>query len=165
MTHIEKDLINLLKENARRSNSDLAALLGVKEEKVKKMITALEKEGVIVQYTAVIHEDKVKDSDVIIRALIELSVRPRRKTGYQHIARRISQYSDVVSHYLVSGNYDFLIIAEGKSLEDISTFVSDKLASIEHITSTSTHFIMKKYKENNVMFAHEDSVDRLMVSV
>jgi DNA-binding Lrp family transcriptional regulator len=160
---ISKSVLRLLREDARRSDQELADMLGVSAESVNKAIAALKKDGVILKYTTVINDQKV-EGDSTIRALIEVSIRPEKKTGFDAIAQRICQHPNVVDHFLISGNYDFLIIVEGKSLQEISSFVSDKLASIENVRSTGTHFILKKYKEHGVMMTSDEGPKRLAVS-
>ncbi len=159
----EESLIRLLRDNARYSNQELADILNVSAKDVEKGIKKLEKDGVILKYTTVFNDQKI-DGDSVIRALIEVSIRPEKKTGFDAIAQRICQHPNVVDHYLISGNYDFLIIVEGKSLQEISSFVSDKLASIENVRSTGTHFILKKYKEHGVIMSREEGPRRLAVS-
>ena len=161
---IKRDVLQLLKENSRLPISDIAYMLNVSESKVEKTIKKLETEGVIEQYTILINEEKLDEAPPTIRALIEVSVQPEKNKGFDHIAKQVLQYENVVDHYLVSGSYDFLIVVEGESLHDISSFISKKLSSIKNVKGTRTHFILKKYKENGVVFGGDSSEHRLAVS-
>ncbi len=164
MTDATLELIKILKQNARTPLEDIAGMLKLSVKKVAAMIEKLEADGVILQYTMVTNDELVSGSDVPIRALIKIKVAPQKRAGYDAVAQRICRYDNVVSHYLVSGDYDFLVIVEGSSLQEISAFVSDKLASIEHVVSTATHFIMKKYKESGVLLEKPNEDARLAVS-
>jgi DNA-binding Lrp family transcriptional regulator len=159
----EQELVALLKENARQSPDELATMLGIKTSEVSSAIHRLEKRGIILKYTTVFNE-QIYPTQHSIRALIEVCIRPEKKKGFDGIAKRICKYPNVIDHYLISGDYDFLVIVEGDSLQEISAFVSDKLASIENVRSTRTHFILKKYKEHGVLFDSERPVERLAVS-
>lgn len=160
---ITQEVLQLLAKNARMPAEDMARLLGVTTEVIVETIRQLEADEVIVRYTTVINEQKVPQIRKKIRALIEVGVRPERERGFDDIARRIAQYPNVVAHYLISGSYDFLLIVEGESLEEISFFVSDKLASTDNVRSTATHFIMKKYKEKGIFIGEQEMPDRLAI--
>lgn len=164
MTQAEKSILTILKTNARATVADLAKLVGISEAEVSATVTHLEKSGVIVQYTAIVNEEKLDVKSTVVRALIEVKVQPEKKSGFDAIARRICRHPNVVDHFLMSGGFDFLIVVEGESLQEISAFVSDKLASIENVRGTMTHFIMKKYKENGVVIEETSEQDRLVVS-
>ena len=164
MNKKEKELVRLLKENARYTSEDLALMTALSTVEVEGLIKAWEADGVILRYTTLFNEEKFKEEHPKIRALIEVSIRPEKKTGFDAIARRICKHPNVIEHYLISGNYDFLIIVEGRSLQEISSFVSDTLASIENVRSTGTHFILKKYKENGVVYGSEEIGSRLAIS-
>ena len=161
MASIDNSLLSLLKQNARLSISDLAASLSVTPEEISETLKKLEKNGTIVQYSIVVNETKHHGGRV--RALIELNVRPEKQSGFERIAKQISQYPFVVDHYLISGSYDFMVIVEGKTLQDISKIVIE-LASIENITRTATHFILKKYKEMGAIIEPTEEERRLAVS-
>ncbi len=162
-SQLDQDIVRLLHDDARLTPEDIGGMLGVASKTVATHIAKLEHEGVILKYTTVTNDPK-GDKGTKIRALIELSIRPEKKTGYDAIARRICKHPNVVDHFLISGDYDFLVIVEGDSLQEISSFVSDKLASIENVRSTATHFILKKYKEYGVVFESELPPQRLAVS-
>ncbi len=159
---LETLLLSHLKKNARLSIQDLVDMTRATAKEIEEILDNLEKSGAIAQYTTIINEDLLKKSPSLIRALIEVSVRPEKKTGYDAVAKRISAHPNVVSHYLLSGNYDFLVIVEGSTLQEISQFVSE-LASLENVRSTGTHFILKKYKESGVHFLSEESENRLAI--
>ncbi|NBV41513.1 Lrp/AsnC family transcriptional regulator [bacterium] len=164
MNQLTTDVLNLLTENARMDLADIADQLSVTQEAVQAEMTELENQRIIIQYTTVIDEKKLPSRKARIKALIEVSVRPEKRTGFEAIAEKIAQFKNVVDMYLVSGGYDFLVIVEGDSLEEISSFVSDKLASIDNVRSTATHFIMKKYKEKGIVIGKQNREERLAVS-
>ncbi len=162
-TTVDQDILQLLTKNARLSSEDIAKMLRLSVTVVEDTIHRLENEDVIVRYTTIINEQKVPQMKKKVRALIEVGVRPERDRGFDDIARRIAQYPNVVDHYLISGSYDFLLIVEGDSLEEISSFVSDKLASTDNVRSTATHFIMKKYKEKRIIIGEQEVSERLAI--
>ena len=164
MNPIDAQVLALVTANARMSSDDIADQLQISAAQVEIVLKNLETQGVIVQYTTVVDEKKLPQRSGKIKALIEVSVRPEKRTGFEAIAKKIAQFNNVVDHYLVSGGYDFLVIVEGDSLEEISSFVSDKLASIDNVRSTATHFIMKKYKEKGILIGHPLKEERLAVS-
>ena len=160
----QNTVIECLQNDARTPIEDIARMIDTTPKEVVEIIQKLEKERVILQYTTVVSEEKVKSKKTTVRALIELHVRPEKKTGFGKIANRIARFPQVIDHYLISGNYDFLVVVEGKSLEEISTFVFDKLAVLENIQSTATHFILKKYKERGVVLDESLESERLPVT-
>ena len=138
------------------SLKELAVLLGADELEIANEMEALEKEGVICGYHTLIDWDKTKCEKVT--ALIEVRVTPQRGQGFDKIAERIYKYPEVRSVYLISGGFDLLVTLEGKSLKEISAFVSDKLSTLDSVLSTATHFILKKYKDHGTILdkKHED---------
>jgi len=162
-TPVAQEILKILSKNARLPVADMAQMLGVSVTVVEETMAALEAAEVIVRYTTVVNEQKMPQMKRKIRALIEVGIRPERDRGFDDIARRIAQYPNVVAHYLISGAYDFLLIVEGDSLEEISSFVSDKLASTDNVRSTSTHFIMKKYKEKGILIGEQEAPERLAI--
>lgn len=155
-------LLNLLKNNASLRPAQLAAMLATTEADVVGRIKKLEDEGVILAYRAILNEDKLPGEKV--RAVIEVKITPERGGGFDRLAERIAKYDEVQSCYLMSGSYDLLVMLEGRNLKDVATFVSEKLSTIQGIVSTSTHFILKPYKQQGVLF-HQDTVDgRLAVT-
>lgn len=153
---MREELLALLEKNSRMGLKEIAVLLGTNEESILKEIEILEKEGVICGYNTLI--DWEKTSIEKVTALIEVRVTPQRGQGFDNIAERIYNYPEVKSVYLISGGFDLLVILEEKSLREISNFVSDKLAPLDTILSTATHFILKKYKDYGIILTkkHED---------
>ena len=149
-------LLNLLANDATLTPKELALMLSKEEGDIKNMIRQLEKEGVILGYQAVIDWDKTAKETVT--ALIEVKVMPQRDDGFDKIAEKIYHYDEVKSLYLMSGSYDLQVILEGKTLKEVAQFVAMKLAPLEYVTSTATHFVLKKYKNNGAIYA-VDEVD------
>ncbi len=164
MDDLQRKILAVLSENARLNNDAIATLLGVSEADVASAIGELESSGIILGYSAVINDERMSEEDAVpLRAFVELKIQPVKETGYDAIAKRIYSYPNVVGHYLLSGNYDFLVIVEGRNPKDIAAFVFDKLATIENVTSTNTHFIFKKYKESGKVLQSEEGVSRMAV--
>ncbi len=144
MKKLQAKLIRLLKEDARYTAEELAAMVGESAETVKAEIRALEDDGVIVKYTAITNSEI--ENENLVEALIEVRVTPKRLKGFDAIAEEINRFKEVRSLYLMSGGYDIAIFVEGKTLTDVARFVSEKLSGLEGVLSTATHFILKKYK-------------------
>ncbi|MDO5134963.1 MAG: Lrp/AsnC family transcriptional regulator [Eubacteriales bacterium] len=161
-SHLREQLLKLLENNSRLTNGELAVMLDVREQEVAAEIAALEQEHVICGYHTLINWDKFNDNDVT--ALVELRVTPQGGNGYQELADRIRQYPQVLTLYLMSGAYDFLVTVKGHTLKEISLFVSEKLASINEVQSTTTHFALTKYKELGVDLASKKSDERMMMT-
>ncbi|MFB5267958.1 Lrp/AsnC family transcriptional regulator [Paenibacillus enshidis] len=155
-------VLELLKEDARRTPALLATMLGITEEEVKAAIQELEDKHVIVKYAAVVNWDKVDDEKVT--ALIEVQITPERGRGFEGIAERIYLYPQVKSVYLMSGAYDLLVEVEGKNLREVANFVSEKLSPIDSVLSTKTNFTLKKYKQDGIIFDDKEEDNRLMIS-
>ena len=144
MEKLEKDIPALLTEDSRISAGQIAAALKISEAEAEAKIRSLEDRGIIVKYTAIINADSV-DED-IVEALIEVKVTPQRGHGFDAIAEEVSAHSEVQSLYLMSGAYDLAVIVRGRSLKEISRFVSERISTYDSVISTATHFILKKYK-------------------
>lgn len=155
-------LINLLKTNARLTNSELAVMLDTDEKTVANEIDELEEKGIIKGYTTVVNDELIDDETVT--ALIEIKVTPQAQCGFDAIARTISSYDEVESCFLMSGTYDLCITISGKNLRDISQFVAQRLAPIEGVLSTATNFVLKRYKDNGITICNEVVDERGMVS-
>lgn len=153
---MREELLSLIEKNSKMSLKELAVLLGADELEIANEMEALEKEGVICGYHTLIDWDKTNSEKVT--ALIEVRVTPQRGQGFDKIAERIYKYPEVRSVYLISGGFDLLVTLEGKSLKEISAFVSDKLSTLDSVLSTATHFILKKYKDHGTILdkKHED---------
>jgi len=159
-----REILELLRENARYTTADLARLTDLSEDEVEDAIESFEEAGVIRGYQAVVDWDALEDEDERVRATVELNVSLDRETNYQDIADRIAKFPEVQSLRLVSGDYDFDLEVEGDSMREVSHFVSDKIAPIPEITQTVTHYIMYSYKEQGMAFDDHDDDDRLSVS-
>lgn len=144
MEKIKNQLIALLEENARYTNSQLAAIIGCDQDKVARAVKELEDDGIIVKYAAILNTEAMENKKV--QALIEVKVAPQKLKGFDSYAEEIYNFSEVQSLYLMSGGFDLAIFVEGSNITDIAMFVSEKLSVIEGITSVQTHFILKKYK-------------------
>jgi DNA-binding Lrp family transcriptional regulator len=154
-------LLELLKKNARESDATLAKLLGTTEQDVRARIAAFEAEGVIRGFQAVLNAERLDSADV--RAVIELRIRPEREGGFDRLAARISKFTHVESMFLMSGGYDLLLFVKGKSLQEVANFVSARLAPLDGVLSTATHFMLKTYKDQGVLMESEPHDDRLQV--
>lgn len=156
------ELLRLLKTNALESPKNLAKMLGTTEKDVKERIADYEKRGIIRGYQAIVNEDQLNLDSV--RAVIEVKITPERDGGFDRVAARVSKFPQVKSLFLMSGAYDLLVIVSGRNLRDVAGFVSEKLASIDGVLSTSTHFMLKTYKDQGVLMETEKEDERLQVS-
>lgn len=139
-------ILQLLRENSRLSNADIASRLGLAEAEVAARVAELEKEGVILGYHAVIDQEKVGKRGVT--AFIEVKVTPESGGGFDRFARRVSQYEQVRGCYLMSGGYDLAVVVEGTDLYDVARFVAEKLSTLDVVLSTATHFQLRTYKHD-----------------
>jgi len=155
-------LLKLLRDNPRISVSELSKLLNISEDEVNKRIKQLQDNGIILGYRTVLNEEKIGLD--LVRALIEVKITPERGGGFDRLAERIAKYNEVRSCYLMSGAYDLMVIVEGDSLKDVARFVSEKLATIPGVISTSTHFMLKPYKEQGILVKREENNERLPVT-
>lgn len=153
-------LLAVIEKNSRIDLKELAVLLDVEEIDVVNELAALEAEGIICGYHTLINWEKT--SIETVSALIEVRVTPQRGEGFDKIAERIYKYPEVRSVYLMSGGYDLMVIIEGKTLREVSSFVSDKLSTMDTVLSTATHFILKKYKDHGTMFGQKKEDEREM---
>ena len=156
------ELLNILKKNARTSLEDIARMTRSTPAAVAARIEEYEKEGTLRGYRALINEDHLKEDRVT--AVIEVKVQPEREGGFDRIARRISGFPEVVNMHLMSGKYDLLLFVAGKNLREVATFVSERLATLDGVLSTGTHFMLKTYKQDGVLMDGEKPDDRLQVS-
>ena len=155
-------LLGALLEDARQDTADLAAQTGLTEDRVEELLAALEAEGVVRGYRPVVDWAELDDDHVA--AEVELNVELDRETGYDDIATRIGKFGDVTALRLVSGDYDFAVTVEGDSMNDVSRFVAEQVATIPEVTQTVTHLVMETYKDRGVAFEGGDDDDRLSVS-
>jgi DNA-binding Lrp family transcriptional regulator len=155
-------LLKLLRDNASLNTAQMAALLGSTEPEVAAKIKDYEADQVILGYRTLLNEEKLGLEQV--KAVIEVRITPERDGGFNRIAERIAKYSEVSSCYLMSGGYDLLVIIEGRNLREVATFVAEKLATINGVLSTATHFLLKPYKEAGILMQREANEGRLAVS-
>ena len=144
------ELLKLIYQNAKYEATDLADMLGLSEAEVKAQIKELEQAGLICGYKAVIDWEKLDGA--FVSALIELKVTPQYNRGFDAIAERIYNYPEVQSVYLMSGSYDLCVILEGKTIREVALFVAQRLAPLEAVLSTATHFVLRKYKDKGVIY-------------
>jgi DNA-binding Lrp family transcriptional regulator len=155
-------LLKLLEENAFTPKETLAKALNRPVDEIKRQIKQFEEDKIILAYKAIIDDEKADRHTV--KAVIEVKITPEREGGFNRLAARISQYSEVTSCFLMSGSYDLLVFVEGKTLREVATFVSEKLATIHGVLSTATHFMLKPYKVQGVLMEYQASEERLKVS-
>jgi DNA-binding Lrp family transcriptional regulator len=155
-------LLRLLEENALATPETLAAQLGLGADEVRQEIERLENEGVILAYKALVDDERANRTQV--KAVIEVRITPEREGGFDRVARRVAQYREVHSCYLMSGGFDLLVFIEGTTLQEVASFVSEKLSSLPGVISTSTHFNLKTYKLQGVLRESIVHEERLAVS-
>lgn len=159
------EILELLQNDARLTPDDIAAMLGRSVKEVSAQIKQMEKENIIIKYSTLINPEKAPSKRERVQAVIEIKVDPEREKGFDAVAERIYKFPQVKSVYLMSGGYDLHVEVEGKTLKDVAFFVSNKLAPLDKVRSTKTHFVLKKYKENDVILTSKsDKPDRLTVS-
>lgn len=151
-------LLKLLDSNARLTNAQLGVMLGCSEKEISEKIDELERGGVIRGYKAVI--DWERSDRAYVTALIELRVSPKRDLGFEGIADTIMRFDEVESVYLVSGGYDLAVIVSGRTFKDIAMFVAKRLSTLDSVLSTSTHFVLRRYKDSGVIFLGEEKDER-----
>lgn len=157
-------LLKLLEQNAKLTDDQLSALLGMPEEEIAKAIAEYEKDRVILGYNALVNWEKIDPNDCT--AIIELKVQPKRDYGYEEIAAEIMHFDEVETLWLMSSSsYDFSVVVRGHSFRDISMFVSKRLATLDSVTSTATNFVLKRYKENYVAIVEEVKDERRHLNI
>jgi DNA-binding Lrp family transcriptional regulator len=158
----EIEILKIIEENHQIPVESIALMAMCSEDTVKNTIKKLEEDKIIMSYPTLIDWSKVEGQENII-AMIDVKVTPKRGVGFDEVAERIYRFPEVSSLYLMSGAYDLSITVEGKSMQQIAAFVSEKLSTIENVISTTTHFMLKKYKHDGVIFDGGDEKDRRMV--
>ncbi len=158
------EILEILSNDARITAEEIAKLTQKSVDTVKKTIKKYEKNGTIIKYKTIINADLVRDSNSFVRAIIEVSVSPQKDAGFDHIAKRIYSFPEVTSCYLLSGAYDLLLVVEGENLQTVSNFIASKLSPMAHVRSTSTHFLLKKYKEDGQILKKKPQGKRLNIS-
>ncbi|MBQ8685974.1 MAG: Lrp/AsnC family transcriptional regulator [Clostridia bacterium] len=161
MTALEKNILDILTEDARITPKKIAAMLSVDENEVKTRIARMEKTGVIVKYTAIVNDEAADES--VVEALIEVKVTPKKKEGFDGIAKQIAAFPEVKSVYLMSGAYDLAVLIEDRSLQQVARFVSERISTFDGVISTATHFLLKKYKIEGTVTEREDADNRILV--
>jgi DNA-binding Lrp family transcriptional regulator len=156
------EILEILSENAKATPGEIATILGMPEEEVARKIKELEDSGVIRKYITLINWERLQESYVF--AVIELKVALQRKTGYDAVAERIARFSEVESVRLISGDHDLTVTVKGRSMKEVAYFVAEKIAPLEGVQSTCTHFILKSYKEHGVFLTERPRVQRLVVT-
>ncbi|MEF9941225.1 MAG: Lrp/AsnC family transcriptional regulator [Lachnospiraceae bacterium] len=155
-------ILKYLETNSKVDIAELAVILGYDEVTVANEIAAMEKEKIICGYHTLI--DWSKTGEARVTALIELRVTPQRNQGFDLLAERICNYPEVDAVYLISGNYDLLVTMDGRTLQEVAQFISEKLSSIESIITTATYFILKKYKDHGTILAPRPEAERMLVT-
>ncbi|MGN0515125.1 MAG: Lrp/AsnC family transcriptional regulator [Lachnospiraceae bacterium] len=159
---MREKILAMLEQNGRIDLKDLAVMLDINQVELANEIAQMEKEHIICGYNTIINWDKTTQEKVT--ALIEVKVTPQRGHGFDNIAERIYNYSEVTSLYLMSGGFDFTVIIEGKSMKDVALFVSSKLATIDGVLSTATHFVLRKYKTYGTVLEDKEKDERMLVT-
>ncbi|WP_440896531.1 Lrp/AsnC family transcriptional regulator [Amphibacillus sp. Q70] len=162
MKQKEIELLKLLEKNGRIDNDTISKMLNLQITEVEEMIERLEKERIIAGYSTLIDWSNVYE-DQGVNAMIDVKVTPVRGLGFDKIASRIYRFPEVEAVYLMSGSYDLSVSVEGKTMMEISRFVSDKLSTLDNVLSTTTHFILKKYKHDGIIFDNDEDDDKRIV--
>lgn len=162
MTKLELELLELLREDCRLPLEKLAVMTGTTMERVADTIEQMEKQRIILRYAPTINWD-LTDCERV-EAMIEVRVTPQRDMGFDAVAKRIYRFEEVKSCYLMSGNYDLLVLVQARTLKELALFVSEKLSTLEMVTGTATSFVLKRYKEEGVIFDDEKTDNRLVIS-
>ncbi|MBP5160275.1 MAG: Lrp/AsnC family transcriptional regulator [Lachnospiraceae bacterium] len=159
---MREKILRAIEKNSKVSIDELAIMLGASKEEVESCMKEMEAEGIICGYPTLIDWDKVTPDK--LTALIEVKVTPQRGEGFDKIAERIYKFEEVESVYLMSGGFDLTVIIRGRSMVEVARFVSEKLAPMEAILSTATHFVLRRYKENGIVMKQESTDERMIIS-
>ena len=159
---MREEILNFIEKNSRVDLKEVAVCLGISEIDVANELAAMESEGIICGYHTLIDWDKVTQER--IHALIEVRVTPQRGRGFDEVAERIYKYPEVQATYLISGGFDLLVFMEGKTLREISSFVYEKLSTMEFVMSTTTHFVLKKYKDHGIILNSKNEDERMIMA-
>ena len=159
---MREKILAAIDKNSKIPARDLAIMLGTTEEEIASAIKQMEEEAIICGYPTLINWDKVQCERVT--ALIEVRVTPQRGLGFDKIAERIYKFTEVQSVYLMSGGFDLTVILEGKTMREVASFVSEKLAPMDAILSTATHFVLKKYKEHGLPLVQINHDERMLIT-
>ncbi len=162
MSELENKIASLLHEDAFLTPEQISVMLGITEAEVSSVIKKLENDGIIMGYRAVINPEKTSSDTV--SALIEVKITPQRDRGFDAIARTIYSYPEVKSCYLMSGSFDLMVIVEGENIREVASFVSERLSVLDNVLSCATHFILKRYKQDDNVFTDINDDKRQVVS-
>ncbi len=159
------EILEILQSNANADPKDISIQLNMPEKDVRNKIAEYEKKNIIIKYKAIINRELLKEGTQDVTALIEVKVTPQKNKGFDSIAERIYRFPEVVSCFLLSGGYDLLVIVKGQDHQTVSSFVSEKLAPMENINGTETHFILKKYKDDgDILISQQKEETRPVIS-
>ena len=159
------EMLEILEKDARTSHEEIAKMLNMTPRAVTNAIKKMEKEGIILKYKTIVNKEMDKDEYTDVRALIEVKLTPQKNVGFDHLAERIYQFPEVASCYLMSGTYDLLVVVEGRDIHTVSRFVGEKLAPMDGVRGTVTHFILKKYKEDGDILKQPERSKRPAISL
>jgi DNA-binding Lrp family transcriptional regulator len=159
----EVEILEILEANSSVQIADLSKMVGLSVEDAEAIVKRLQDEKIIIRYSSVIDWSKVDDHEGVT-AMIDVKVTPKRGVGFNEVAQRIYRFNEVQSVYLMSGAYDLSVIIKGRSMNEVARFVSEKLSTLESVISTTTHFILKKYKHDGTIFDQNDEDKRIVVS-
>ena len=159
------EILEILEKDAKATPEEIARMLKMTPKAVSSAIKKMEKEGIILKYKTLINKEILREEDAGVRALIEVKLTPQKNLGFDHIAERIYRFPEVTSCYLMSGTYDLLVVVEGRSINTVSNFVAEKLAAMEGVRGTVTHFILKKYKEDGDILKQPERSKRPAISL
>ena len=152
------EMLRFLEKDGRLTPEELAVMCGREVDDIKSAVNTFERDGVILGYQAIIDWDKTDKE--YVNALIELKITPRRDKGFEAVAEKISNYPEVQSLYLMSGGFDLMLVIEGKTMKEVAYFVAEKLATLEDVIATSTHFVLRKYKDKGIVYGPEQKDER-----
>lgn len=158
------EILEILEKDARATPEEIARMLKKTASSVRKSIKKYQKQGVILGYKAIVNKELVREDDSEVRAIIEVNILPQKDLGFDKIAQRIYSFPEVKSCYLLSGAYDLLLVVEGKNIHTVSNFVAEKLAPLENVRGTTTHFLLKKYKEDGMILRRKEADRRIAIS-
>ncbi|WP_169313998.1 Lrp/AsnC family transcriptional regulator [Fictibacillus macauensis] len=159
----QRELLQLIEKNGRLDISTISNLMNITQEETSQMLKKLEKENIILGYSAIINWAKDAD-EAAVTAMIDVKVTPKRGVGFDKVAERIYRFPEVKAVYLMSGVYDLSVSIEGKTMAEVAQFVSEKLSTIDSVISTTTHFVLKKYKHDGLVFSDQEEDKRMMVT-
>ncbi|MDX9703358.1 MAG: Lrp/AsnC family transcriptional regulator [Candidatus Auribacterota bacterium] len=160
--HLKREILEILSVDCTKTASEIAVMLNQSEETVSLLIRQMEKDKTILAYRAVVNRQKVESTKT--QCIIEVTCSPQRGVGFDAIAQRIYKFPEVRSLFLISGGFDLLLIVEGETMKDICFFVAEKLATLDHVKGTSTHFLLKRYKEDGFILEDGEKEQRLAIT-